>query len=168
MHKDKNLSKWFKLFISGRLLNTLRYRTREVIKWSKQRDYKNIKHKDGKTFREHSALVRDYYRGVIEQAIKHPGITEVLYIGTVSIQEVKRFNGSSRPIPNEEGGFNQVIEDPFLNYTHYLYVFSPMYTKIKAEIRPLIQSAVPISMVRRYVKLAYKLHPRGNFYNLKK
>ena len=171
-NRDSVLSKFYKLFLGTKLNKKRPYNGRAINRWFKanKEGKKSFKTLDGNVFyvaNNISKLVASYYDKVIMKAIENPGKTELLYIGTVEILQINSINGKPRIVPDNQGGFKEVVDDHFFHHTKYKYEFKINRNKIKAGLRKYITSSSYGTKARKYLKRAYELYPKGNFYNNK-
>jgi len=101
-------------------------------------------------------IVQDYINYVIHNGLDNPNGVEVSKLGTIRIFESKRLTSKPRWIPDDKGGFEEVVEHAFERHTKYHYQFIPNYNKIKHILNrlmdnPMLQN-LKLSSAASYVK----------------
>ena len=169
----KNLDKLYKSVIELSYNKSLPINSPIIVRWYKKLTGNTIriKHvKSGKKFRADKKLlkiVKEYNEKIILESLHFPGPTKIKYTGKVCISEVDSVNGKPRMVPDENGGFKEVIDDIFTKRPKYIYQFNAMYSKIRPELRAFISSGYYRFAKGRYLPKVYELHPKGNFYPFK-
>lgn len=167
---DKRLSKLYRRFLSrvyGVRFSNAGYKIVPWLNREKNRIIRIKTKKDKKKviIREKMVpIVTYFYQRVIEQGVQAPGRFELLYLGYMHVVELDSITGRPRHIPDEDGNYEEVIEDYFTNYTKYRALFTINRNKIKVSLRDFISSGVHERANSNIVKQAYKLHPKGKFY----
>jgi hypothetical protein len=175
MERNERLSKWFKKLVKIKYGNTLPTSSRNIFNWYKKRGKGKMQFrtKDGEAFivRDHlKNIAKDFYQGVILEGITHPGKADLMYLGTIEINEINSVSstGNSRKVPDDNGGFKEVVDDYFSKSVRYFYTFKIMRTKLRVELRDFFSSSSYPALNSKYLRKVYDLHPEGKFYHLKK
>jgi len=113
-------------------------------------------------------IARDYIDYIIQNGLDDPDGVYIHKLGKISIYEYDSVNGKPRVVPDGNGGYKEAVETIFDKTTKYRYQFVPNYAKIKPTLRFVVHGYYSKFAASKILPKVYELHPKGNFYPLRK
>lgn len=170
MERSERLSKLYKRFLSKRYGKKPPTDSYSIYLWCRALGKWNLlfrRKSDNKYFplkKNINNIAKDYYKRIATEAIKSPGVTEIIYLGYLQVIDISKITGEPRMIRDEDDQVKIVVDDHFKSYPKYKAIFSIKSTKIRGELRYYLTADTYPDLDKRIVKQAYKAYPNGKFY----